>query len=156
MAVGPKVEYKLVAQSHQYLTSQSVLTASPTVIVWLGLCIKGEWFIHLTVVLGIAVLIWRRKMQKQQASSIFLLNCKKTVVWKYFSCACQDQYILSWVSYIADTYRQSEIHPPPLCTFSTFFKHCSPHISAPYSIIGCICTSEILEKKNLGDFPAST
>ena len=42
MAVGPKVEYKLVAQSHQYLTSQSVLTASPTVIVWLGLCIKDE------------------------------------------------------------------------------------------------------------------
>ena len=22
-----------------------------------------------------------------------------------------------------------------VCTFSTFFKHCSPHISAPYSII---------------------
>ena len=54
MAVGPKVEYKLVAtrkmQSHQCLTSQSVLTASPTVSVCLGTCSKSEWFIHLTVV----------------------------------------------------------------------------------------------------------
>ena len=55
MSVSPKVEYKLVetkemhARSHQYLSSQSVLTANPTFRVWLGICSKGDAICNITV-----------------------------------------------------------------------------------------------------------